>query len=49
MIARIRHPDGWFFDVKDDTKTLGLVDGRGFDTAKTLVSERVGQMIGYMD
>ena len=49
MISRIRHPDGWPFAVKNDTKTLGLTYGRGFDTAKALVGERVGQMIGYMD
>ena len=49
MAPRIKHPDGWFFAVKTDTKTLGLTYGRGFDTAKALVSERVGQMIGLMD
>ena len=49
MNPRIRHPDGWLFAVKDDTKTIGLTYGRGFDTAKALVNERVGQMIGYMD
>ena len=49
IVARIRHPDGWFFAVKDETKTLGLTYGRGFDTAKALVTERIGQMYGLMD
>ena len=37
MVARLRHPDGWLFQVKDATKTLGLTYGNGFDTAKILV------------
>ena len=39
MVARLRHPDGWLFQVKDATKTLGLTYGDGFDTAKILVNE----------
>ena len=27
MVARLRHPDGWFFQVKDACKTLGLTYG----------------------
>ena len=42
MAARLRHPDGWFFQVKDATKTLGLTYGNGFDTAKILVNDRIG-------
>ena len=49
MAARLRHPDGWFFQVKDATKTLGLTYGDGFDTAKILVNDRIGQMFGLMD
>ena len=43
MVARLRHPDGWFFQVKDATKTLGLTYGDGFDTAQILVHDRIGQ------
>ena len=49
MVARLRHPDGWLFQVKDATKTLGLRYGDGFDTAKFLVNDRIGQMFGLMD
>ena len=49
MVARLRHPDGWFFQVKDACKTLGLTYGNGFDTAKILVNDRLGQMYGLMD
>ena len=50
MVARLRHPDGWLFQVKDATKTLGLTYGNGFDTAKILVkfNDRIGQMFGLM-
>ena len=49
MVARLRHPDGWLFQVKDATKTLGLTYGDGFDTAKILVNDRICQMFGRMD
>ena len=49
MVARLRLPDGWFFQVKDATKTLGLTYGDGFDTAKILGNDRIGQMFGLMD
>ena len=49
MVARLRHPDGWLFQVKDATKTLGLTYGDGFDTAKMLVNDRICQMFGRMD
>ena len=49
MVARLRHPDGWLFQVKDATKTLGLTYGDGFDTAKILVNDRICQMFGLMD
>ena len=39
MVARLRHPDGWFFKVKDATETLGLTYGEGFDTAKILAND----------
>ena len=38
MVARLRHPDGWFFQVKD-----------ACNTAKILVNDRIGQMYGLMD
>ena len=33
-VARLRHLDGWFFQVNDATNTLGLMYGDGFDIAK---------------
>ena len=41
MVARLRHPDGCFFKVKDACKTLGLTYGNGLDTAKILVNDRI--------
>ena len=49
MAARLRHPDGWLFQVKDAAKTLGLTYGNGFDTAKILVNNRIGLMWRLMD
>ena len=49
MVPRIKHPDGWFFKVETHAKTLGLTYGNGFDTAKTLVNARIGQMFGLLD
>ena len=49
MVPRLRHPDGWFFQVTDATKTLGLTYGDGFDIAKNLVHDRISQMFGLMD
>ena len=48
-VARLRHHDGWFFQVKDASKTLGLTYGDGFDTAKILVNDRIGHTFGLMD
>ena len=30
---RIKHPDGWFYNVVDHSKTLGFTYGAGFNTA----------------
>ena len=49
IVARLRHPDGWLFQVKDATKTLGLRYDDGFDTAKNLVNDRIGRTLGLMD
>ena len=49
VLPRIRHPDGWFFKVEDEAKTLGIVYGRGFNSAQMLVAGNVGQMYGLMD
>ena len=44
MVARLRHPDGWCFQVTDACKTLGLTYGNGFDTAKSLISKYEKQL-----
>ena len=46
---RIKHPDGWFYNVVDQSKTLGFTYGRGFDTAAALVTSKVGEMHGRMN
>ena len=45
MVARLRHPDGWFFQIKEATKTWSLTYGDGFDEAKNLVNDRIGKMV----
>ena len=49
MLARLRHPDAWFFQIKVACKTLGLTYGNGFDTAKILINDRIGQVYDLMD
>ena len=46
---RIKHPDGWFYNVVDHSKTLGFTYGAGFNTASVLVTSRVGEMHGRMN
>ena len=49
MVERLRHPHGWFLQLKDAVTTVGLTFEKGFDTAKLLVNDRIGQMLGLMD
>ena len=47
--CRIRHPDGMSFKVKPEAKTLGILYGKCFDSAKLLAVGNIGTMYGLMD
>ena len=47
--SRIKHPDGWWYTVVENAKTLGFQYGKSFDTARALVTSKVGEMHGRMN
>ena len=47
--CKIRHPDGLLFKVELEVKTLGILYGKCFDSARLLVAGNIGTMYGLMD
>ena len=47
--CKIRHPDGMLFKVESEVKTLGILYGKCFDSARLLVAGNIGTMYGLMD
>ena len=49
MQCRIHHPDGMPFKIEPEVKTLGIVYGKCFDSARILAAGNIGTMYGLMD